>query len=83
MVEGGSPGFSQVTHAELVAQVIRIGDELKQLQLDNATLNAQITDLFAHFLAAIRCATPSRCALKGQRLERSRSNTFGAYVISK
>ena len=43
----GSPGYSQVSHEELVAQVIKIGDELKQLQLDNATFNAQVVDLRA------------------------------------
>ena len=40
-----SPGFSQVSHDELVAQVIRLGDELQQVRLDNATLTAQVQQL--------------------------------------
>ena len=43
---GGSAGGmfipSSVTHEELVDQVVRRGDELQQMRLDNATLKAQV-----------------------------------------
>ena len=31
-----------VSHEELVDQIVRMGDELQQMRLDNATLKAQV-----------------------------------------
>ena len=43
---GGSAGGmfipAQVSHEELVDQVVKMGDELQQIRVDNATLKAQI-----------------------------------------
>ena len=43
---GGSAGgmfiSGSVSHEELVDRVVRMGDELQQMRLDNATLKAQV-----------------------------------------
>ena len=38
-------GYGQISHDDLVQQVVRLGDEVQQLKLDNATLKAQMQDV--------------------------------------
>ena len=41
----GPTSGGQVTHEDLVTHVVSLGDQVRQLQLDKATLDAQVTEL--------------------------------------